>query len=195
MPPANDNVVDRKRLAEVLGLDVSMINKLAKQGLPKEARGKYSLPIAVQWYVNSWRDRVESKSKTMDESRKRLYQEQTEKHRLENEKLRGELLPVEDVQHIMNEVAVTVATQLDGLGPRMAQVLAGMDEPAEIQRTLLHECRDIRFTIAGQVEAIADIEDGSEHHKTPTKKKRRGVGGRKKKATARKSRARKVANK
>lgn len=132
---------------------------VSEDGMPKSSRGSYNLVECVRWYVNFWRDKSSNTGDAKNEKRLNLIEAQTEKTIVETEKLREKLLPIEEVAHTLNAIAVIVATQLDGLGPRMANTLSGIDEPAEIQRALFNECRTIRENIADQIEDLATIEN------------------------------------
>ncbi len=186
-------LVKTQELARILGLSTSMIHALVKEGLPKVSHGTFDTAVAVQWYIQTWRDRAEGgrEGNLWDEKKKQIIA-QTKKTELENAKLREEHLEVTAVSHVLNEVAVIVSTQLDGLGARTSGILAGISEPAKIQSILFDETRTIRAAIARSIEDFAAIADDGEDSPPPAKKKRRTVGKPKPDSTAGKPRTRAV---
>ena len=161
--PSLLEIVKRDDLARVLGLTTIRINQLVNEGMPKNERGKYNLIECVKWYINFWKQRASGDNDEKKNQQIGLIEAQRDKIVLETNKLRETLLPVEEVAHTLNAIAVIVSTQLDGLGARMANTLAGIDEPAEIQRTLFNECRTIRDNVAGQIDTLAACADVLEY--------------------------------
>ncbi len=62
----------------------------------------------------------------------------------------------EAVKTIFAEAMVVIATQMDGLGGRLASELAGMTNPAEIQALLLRETRRIRSVAASILQKMVE---------------------------------------
>ena len=73
-----------------------------------------------------------------------------------------ELLELGAIEQLIDRVMTLCATQLDGLGGRMAGRLAGESEPAVIRQVLLEECRIIRSAMAAEFEAAAVAVPGIE---------------------------------
>lgn len=147
--------INRNELANIFEIDISYIHKLVKYGMPKLTRGKYDLVSCIQWYIKFWKEKAGGNNTDRNDQRIKLMEAQTEKIILETDKIRENLLQVEEVAHCLNAVATIVSTQLDGMGPRMANTLSVVDEPSEIQRLLFHECRNIRTTIADQIDILS----------------------------------------
>ncbi|MCO5759966.1 MAG: terminase small subunit [Chromatiaceae bacterium] len=169
------------------------LGRLVREGLPKAAPGEYDVAAVVQWLLN--RSATDARE-TIRDIKYRLIEEKVEAQRLENAQSRRELLPVEEVQHMIQAAAVAVATQLDGLTPRVVHELAAIvDVPApRIQEILFRECRSIRENIATAWEAYSPPDqDGGEDSPTPAEPARRRVGRPRKVSAARSARARKVA--
>jgi len=185
--------VKREELARILGLSPTMINRLVKDGMPKISHGRYNLAAAVQWYIQTWRDRAEGGGvgNLWDEKKKQVIA-QTQRTELENAKLREEMIPAVMVAHTLNEVAVIVSTQLDGLGGRVSSQVAALTDPGEVQAVIFDEARAIRRAIAGSIKSYATLPDDGPHNKPATKKKRGKVGKRKSSTPTRKPRARPV---
>ncbi len=154
-------VVPRETMARIFGLTSASITKLVGQGMPRVARGQYSIPHCVQFYVDLWRPsgRANGGDPTDKEGldlRSRLTLAQAEKYELVTEIARGHYAPVETVEHAMSEAAASLAASLDGLGARLAGVLADETEPAQVQATIVSEVRSIREDYANNLAAWAD---------------------------------------
>ena len=110
----------------------------------------------VQWMIEHVGKRAGGDDpEDLTTARLDLVKAQTDGQLLENRRKGGELLPVDQVSRVLNEMALIVSGQLDGLGPRCAGTLAGMHEPADIQGMLFDECREIRTSIASAVQEFA----------------------------------------
>jgi len=172
-------------LADLFGVTVRAIQKFSSDwGMPKNERNTYPLKDCVRWYL----DHNDAKGKTDDkeilEERRLLVRAQRQRHELEIERRRDELVDRELVGQMLNELSVIFATQLEGLGARSAAELAGMGDTAEIQRKLLDECRSIRDATAAKVVEFASAIGGGRHIVIPAKRKRGRVGRPRKSATA-----------
>lgn len=185
--------VKREELARILGLSDTMINRLNKDGMPKVSHGSYDLATCVQWYIQTWRDRAEGShvGNLWDEKKKQVIA-QTERTELENAKLRGELIPRDVVNKTLNDVAVIISTQLDGLGARTSGIVAEMNDPGLIQGVLFDEARSIRAAIARSISDYAAMPDNGEDNTATTKTIRRRVGRSKPDSTPRKPGARTI---
>lgn len=141
-----------------------MLGKYVHKGMPKHSRGQYDLVVCVNWVIEGLREQRDSKVDSNDLSKERLklYRAQREKTDLETARMRGELLPVEDVANAFNAMAAEVASRLDSVGGRLASTLAGMNNPGEIQTLLLEEMRTIRAGIARSWHVIADGTDSGD---------------------------------
>lgn len=161
-------IVTVEFLAEVFGCSVSMIYKYQRAGMPKEARGRYDLAKCVQWYCQRARSEgMEGETeRNVTDARTRLVDAQRIKTELETERLRGRLIDVHEVGAVLNELAGIVATQADALGPRLAGVLAEIDDPAMVQAEIASEARALRVAIADRIRRFAD--DGPEDSRAVT---------------------------
>jgi phage terminase Nu1 subunit (DNA packaging protein) len=186
-------VVSTAELSRITGYTETHIARLVHSGMPKIGRARFDLAQAVKWMLTR---KERSAGDTITDARTRLIEEQIEGARLDNERLRGELLQIEDVQHVLQAQAVTVATQLEGLAPRIAYELAAIAAiPApQIQEIVFRECRAIRESIADAWEAYrAPDTDGGEDNASAAAPAGRRVGRPAKVSAARKPRARAVA--
>ncbi len=171
-------IVGRAELSEVLGISVSAVSKLVDKGMPRVSTGKYSVPHCVQYYVDLWR----TGSATGDEGesldlRSRLTLAQAKKYELDAEIMRGHYVSVEVVERVVSEATASLAASLDGLGARLAGVLADETEPAAVQGLVTGAAREVRDQYARALAAWAedvaaadteDMEDGGSDTQTAT---------------------------
>lgn len=157
-------------IAKLFNLTERRVQQLAKEGvIPKGERGKYDLIGAVRGYVKYLQERALGRSDGAynDEAdikleRKRLIKAQADKTESENQKLRGELVPFELVEDVLNEVAVLYGTGVDALPGRLANELAGINDPAEVKSRLFDECRRIRIATADLLRRFAETVERGE---------------------------------
>ncbi len=159
------DIVNGQELCELLGISRTRITQMVKEGMPKQARGKYDLKACVQWYLDK---RLTGGSKTADlnDARKKLYESQREKTDLETARIRRQLIPAEEVAHAIHELTSIYAAQLEGVGGRLAGELAGITEEGRILERLTDETRLIRGNVADLVQTFADTYDSSDDSKT-----------------------------
>ena len=184
--------VNATDLAQIFGVSRRWITKLVEQGMPRDGR-QFNVASCVQWYV----DQLKSKHggpepENVLEARRLLYIEQTEKNRLENARLRSELIDADEARAVLYAVASIVGTQLDALAPRLSGIVIGMTDAAELQITLLEELRSVRDAIAREVERLP--EPSRFDHSQSADTDRRRVGGRKADSAAGDTRAGAMAN-
>ncbi len=166
--------VSTAELSRITGYSEMHLSRLAHEGMPKEGRGLYDLERAIKWLLTR---RDATATANIQDVKKQLIQEQIESQKLENAKSRGELLALEDVQHMLNAAGVIVASQLDGLAPRVAHELAAITQiPAPtVQEVVFRECRAIRESIATEWDAYPgpDAGGGDDHPASPEPQRRR----------------------
>jgi len=181
---------------EVFGVSRDMIMKyVSEHGMPKAGRGTYELLDCFNWYSNRLKLAADGgENGDIAEEKLKLVRAQRQRVELENKKKRSELLEAEFVGTVYNKAATTYASQLDGLGARLASVVAGMDDPGEIQRVIFNECRAIRESTAAEFVGLAYEYDGGGDIAAAPVKKRRRVGGRKQNTAKRKPGTRAVAH-
>lgn len=172
-------------LSELFGVRPETITRMAKvEGMPKSARGKYLVIECVEWLIARERDKGGRETPADKKARMEVAKEQALRYRIDNAKQLGELIPASVVQAAVNQMASNIASQLDGLAPRMAAELASIDDPATIQRALFNECRDIRTATATTFATIADSINGGPDIEAATEQERGRVGEREQNITA-----------
>lgn len=178
-------------LAEFLGVSQSAVMKWGREaGMPKGGiKGRYPLRDCVMWRINRAEAAAAGESKDIMEERRKLIVSQRQRQDLENAKFRQELFDAEAVKSVFRRALATVATQLDGLAPRITPRLLTVNDPAQMQRILFDECRNIRNAAADALkdQLIVDARDADSDG--PAEEERGGVGRRKPRTAARKSRA------
>lgn len=174
-------IVTRDQLAEVLGLKAVTINALVTDGMPRHAHGRYDLAAAVQWYIETWRKRVDDlKTAGGDTSERKRYDaaraRQAELQLAERER---QLVPAEEVARVLTRVASMVVSTLEALPARRATELAQLSEPGPIQSLLTEDVHSVRQSIADAITAFGATLDDGRADAPAAKTKRRRVGRRK----------------
>lgn len=127
-----------------------------ESGMPKEARGRYSVKNCVQWRIKHLEKQLQGNDPAEVDERKRLIRAQAQRHELAAQQMRGELVDSESMRGVLNNVFSIVASQLEGLAPRLTV------EPAEQQRITV-ETRAIRSAVhAAIVNFAADLRSGGD---------------------------------
>jgi len=155
--PGQRFLASRDELATILGLAPVTVNKLANEGMPRAAHGTYDVAACVQWYVATWRARVdEAKAGGGDTSeRKRYDAARADRAEMELRERRGELMPMAAVRRLITDVAELLTSALDGLPARLAAELAVLEEPVAVQDRLEGECHELRTIIGAAIRDYA----------------------------------------
>ena len=153
-PGALPAEVGQTDLANLLGITTQRIHQLKAEGLPVAGRGRYPLADSVQWIINYWKTKG-GKNNSLDGHRKRLLTAQAKKAEIDNELNLKQLIPAELIASTLNQVGVIIASQLDGLAPRLANELTNQDDPAYIKKVINDETRQIRISIANLFDDLA----------------------------------------
>ncbi len=162
-------------LARLFGVTRPYVYELVAKGLPRSGR-YFDAAECVQWYLGELRGTGEQEPEDLTEARRRLYVAQTEKTRLENDRLRGSSIDIEEALALFYSLASIVATQHDAVGPRIAGLVLGLDDVKAVQTLLFDEHRAIRESIADAIMGLP--RPGSGNSPAAAKKNRRRVGRR-----------------
>jgi phage terminase Nu1 subunit (DNA packaging protein) len=100
-------------ISKLLDLTPRRVQQLASEGvIPRAEKGRYELVPAVRGYIRYLRDRAIGAGVLPEDaaraSRARLIKAQAEAQEMENEKVRGELLPLEIVGRAWAEMATSL---------------------------------------------------------------------------------------
>jgi phage terminase Nu1 subunit (DNA packaging protein) len=148
-------IVTRQTLSECLNISTNRVSQLVRDGMPKEARGKYDLAECVRWYLGFKLKSGPHSTANVNEARQALYEAQTEKVALETARIRKETVAADQYMIDLNQMAVLFSSGLDSIGGRLASQLAGMTDPAEIAAHLTHETNAIRESVADAIAMYA----------------------------------------
>lgn len=174
--------VTQTELARIFGVSRKWVSLLHSKGMPRDGR-RYDVAACVQWYLQTLKAKDDSpEPEDMTEARRQLYLAQTDKTRLENTRLRGETILLEDARSLLFGVSSIVATQLDAVAPRIAALVVGIDDIRAIQTLLFDEHRAIRDAIADELLRIPP--PGGGDHPVAEKAVSGSVGGRESHITA-----------
>ncbi len=144
--------VTAEQLGELFGVSRTMIYKYRDQGMPQTSRNEFDLRACVRWMI----ERANRPTTASEETtRSQLNNAQRDKVEIEIARLRGELVPREDVRRVVHDLAAIVASQLDALGPRVAPFATTWATPAAAQAAILVETAAIRSSIAAAIRGYA----------------------------------------
>ncbi|MEJ1365636.1 MAG: terminase small subunit [Candidatus Sedimenticola sp. (ex Thyasira tokunagai)] len=157
-------VVNRSEFARIVNRSPRQVSNWIKDGMPAEGTGKKGHPIsidtgkAIWWLIAKEAERQSgsgSAEGTKNSEELRLLSARADKAETEAARSREEVVPVEDIQDVLNEVAVIYASQLDAVASRNANELAGLADPGEVRHLLFGEVRKIRQATAEKLQAYA----------------------------------------
>lgn len=154
-------IVGGDHLAEIFDVTPRRIQQLTNQGIVvKVARGKYDQNESTTNYIRFWRNVADGKGYDDNKgtSKAQLEKARAKKATIEANVAEQSVLPVVDVQIMLNETMVLIATQMDGLPGRLCSELAAMDNAAEIRIKLLDEMRKIRTAAASRLTDLGTVE-------------------------------------
>ena len=154
-------VFSASEFAKLIGKSEKMVRNMMQDGMPA-IRGGRGRPTeinsedAIRWMITSEinkrfgdEENPDSEENTSEDiALKRVRREKIE---LELRYKRGELIPIDGLETVLNELATTYSSQLDGLASRMAGELAGIDDPAQIRQLIFAETRRIRAATAERI--------------------------------------------
>ena len=151
--------VNKKQLAETIGKSPRWVDKLVEQGLPVKSGGGKGKPKlfdtaeVVDWLIQHeitrrFGDGEEIEQGSSADEDRLLKRARREELQLKIDQRRGTLSPNAASEDIAFNIAGIYASQLYGLGPRVAGDLSAMDDPAEIVYYLHEETRRIRAATA-----------------------------------------------
>lgn len=153
--PSKCTEVGPTDLARIFGVSRKWVYQLVEKGMPRAGR-HFDVAACVQWYMGELKGSGSTdEAADVTEARRKLYIEQTERQRLDNARLRGELVELTEAQTVLYGVASVVASQLDAVAPRIAGLVAGNSDVKAVQSLLFDEHRSIRESIAQSVVALS----------------------------------------
>ena len=189
----NDELVcTTAQLMKIMGVQRHTLTRFFQEGMPKYRHGKFYLPDVIPWFME--RLKRGSGRSELDSARGDLYRAQTEHHELQMAQKRRELVPFDECQGALNEVTQLIIATMDALGPRLGGLLAGVDNPAEIEHIIEGEIRACREQAAQRIrEYRTRVERGGDDSEPTPEPQRRRVGRPKSNSPSRQPRAGAVA--
>jgi phage terminase Nu1 subunit (DNA packaging protein) len=152
-------VTDRAGVAAIFACTINNVNKLRSKGMPRMAHGRYSIPAVVQWRIEQLTNRAALDLDELPaavEARTRLINAQEIHKRIEIRRLEEELIPADEVQTNMMELAQILITALEGLPTRAAQDLAKTTNAAEAVAVMREHTHDARVALETRIRALAE---------------------------------------
>ena len=140
--------VDVARVAQALNLQVRRVQHLVKEGMPREAHGKYEAVICMCWYVRYLQALIEKKSAPRDDrasestERVRLIRANADIRELQVAQVRSQLVTVADVDAFHTELVDTTTRYMMAIPSRVAPGLVGETSRIMIQAKIekaIHE--------------------------------------------------------
>jgi phage terminase Nu1 subunit (DNA packaging protein) len=147
-------LVEIKQLTQTLNVTEQWIGKLVKEGMPKEARGKYDLGKCMLWYIRYLQAALRRRSGATGESgrteqteRLRLLSAEAELKELELARERGEFAAITDFEKVITELVVTTKARILAIPSRLAPQLVGEDR-LKIESRLEKELKETLSTLS-----------------------------------------------
>ena len=138
------------KLAKMIGVDQRSLNRWTLEGMPKVARGEYEIEACLLWIALHYKElfqRTKADDNLAGELRKRKLKAEAATAEEKLSQLKGEQVPMEDLEEALIQVAVTIKQKLKSL-PKIARKLHGRNI-SEIGETLKAKSREILETLSG----------------------------------------------
>ncbi len=144
-------------LAKMYGLSPSWIQKLKREGLPRNKDKTYHLVTVIKWIYEHQKKQSKTKKENRDltESRKRLTELQGDLAEIELKLKRGEIVPFEDVQHEVSIAIREFKNELQGISRRLAADLANEGDTAKCRLILQKETTEVLNGISEKLKKIS----------------------------------------
>jgi phage terminase Nu1 subunit (DNA packaging protein) len=150
-------VVDLKQVSKALNVSERRVQQLAKEGLPKEDRGKYDLGKAMLWYIRYLQAALEASGRRDSgdeeyigarEERARLLRAEAELKEMELAKQRGLLVAIADVERDWSEIVLSVKARIMAIPPRLAPEILGETSRVMAQAKIEKYCKEALAQLA-----------------------------------------------
>lgn len=189
-------ILTRAEFARLCDVAPASVTNWMNDGMPADRSGRAGREVridpakALPWVIAH-------RESPPGSQRERLAKAQAEKVEMENEQRRGKTIDAAQVEETMLGLAAYLAREHDALPGRVANELAGINEPAVIRSRLLEECRAIRDGLAQHsirtADALEDLAHECDDPSAASTEDGEPVGGSVEDPPARKRRAREVA--
>ena len=147
--------VEVKQLMQALNVSEVHVGRLVKEGMPKEARGKYDLGKCMLWYIRYLQaalkrrggEVIDETGRSERQERLRLLSAEAELKQLELARERGEFAAITDFEKVITEMVVTTKARILAIPSRLAPLLVGEDR-LEIESRLEKELKETLSTLS-----------------------------------------------
>lgn len=183
-PPSknyDDDFVSVEDLSEWLGVGGRSVYVYADRGIIKRnEQGLFPLKSSVASYIKHLREQAAGRSVGEDEEGEKLdpirekallNKAMRDGHLIKNAVMRGELIPVDDVEAVVGAAITAIRTRVLGMPAKAAPRVLGLTDIAEATELLAQECRDICAESASP-EVLVD----ESKHRAQRRAGRRGLG-------------------
>ena len=132
-------LVDVTRIAQALNLQPRRVQYLVKEGMPREARGKYDPVKCMCFYVRYLQALIDKRSAPREDrageaaARVRLLRVKADIRELQVARARSQLVSAADVQVALNELVHITAAHIIPIAARLAPELVGETSRLMIQ--------------------------------------------------------------
>ena len=157
-------------ISKLLDLSPRRVYQLANEGvIPRAEKGRYELVPAVRGYIRYLRDRAIGVGALPEDAaracRARLIKAQAEAQEMENEKVRGELIPQAVVGRAWGEMAMAFRARSLSIPKKTAPQVAGVNSIPTIEgimEQMIFEALDelSRADYSGSSESDFETEEG-----------------------------------
>lgn len=139
----------REEVAELLGITPRRVNQLTNENIiPLRKRGCYDLRTAVAGYCKFLKERndaAEAKAKT------RMHEAKADLAEMDAAKRKGELVDVVEVKKEWGDILKNIQSHVLNIGPKVAPLIEGMDDPRKISQIIVNECREFLTDLADEL--------------------------------------------
>jgi len=144
-------------MARLCRMSRTHFRELIKSGIITRKGDRFDAFTVLDEYISHLKGRNADVGEVINIS-KELELERHRKLKLENDKTDGYLIPVDDVTAMTDVMTASFTQGLESLPGRLANVLAGENEPAVIRKVLQDETRRIRQTVSVSFEIMANTQ-------------------------------------
>jgi len=134
-------LTDVGQIAKALNLTEQRVQQLVKEGMPKEARGRYDSVKCMLWYIRYLQDALEKKAVPMEDGkfvgarseRVRLLRANADLREMELAKERSQFVAIADVEKEMTNLVLVTKARVLAVAPRVSPELIGENSRLMIQ--------------------------------------------------------------
>src|SRR6185437_2120819 len=149
-------VVDVARVAQALNLQIRRVQYLVKEGMPREARGKYDPLKCMLWYIRYLQGLLEKKSlprldcNLLGEGaeRVRLLRAKADLREIEVGLQRSQLIAIADANSVLKDLVFTTRSCIMSVPSDLAPQLVGETSRLMIQAKIEKACKVALSAIA-----------------------------------------------